>query len=106
MQKKNYYVQFLGKSTRCQRYIFRVPHGERGTVIKVKVFTRRDKDIIKNSELSPGVNTLVRVWVAQSRKVSEGDKMAGRHGNKGIIARILPEEDMPFLKMVLLLMLY
>ena len=75
----------------------RVPHGERGTVIKVKVVTRRDKDIIKNSELSPGVNTLVRVWVAQSRKVSEGDKMAGRHGNKGIIARILPEEDMPFL---------
>ena len=75
----------------------RVPHGERGTVIKIKVVTREDKDA-KNTELSAGVNSLVRVWVAQSRKVSEGDKMAGRHGNKGIIARILPDEDMPFLE--------
>ncbi len=70
----------------------RVPHGERGKVIDVKVFSQDDQD-----ELQPGVNRLVRVWIAQTRKVSEGDKMAGRHGNKGVIARILPEEDMPFL---------
>ncbi|MSQ33927.1 MAG: DNA-directed RNA polymerase subunit beta [Dehalococcoidia bacterium] len=71
----------------------RVPHGERGKVIDVKVFTRE-----KNDELPPGVNQLVRVWVAQKRKISEGDKMAGRHGNKGVIARILPAEDMPYLE--------
>jgi DNA-directed RNA polymerase subunit beta len=70
----------------------RVPHGESGIVVDVKVFTREAGD-----ELSPGVNHLVRVYVAQKRKISEGDKMAGRHGNKGVIARILPEEDMPFL---------
>ncbi|HQE10767.1 MAG TPA: DNA-directed RNA polymerase subunit beta [Bacillota bacterium] len=70
----------------------RVPHGESGIVVDVKVFTREAGD-----ELSPGVNQLVRVYVAQKRKISEGDKMAGRHGNKGVIARILPEEDMPFL---------
>ncbi|KPJ53018.1 MAG: DNA-directed RNA polymerase subunit beta [Dehalococcoidia bacterium DG_18] len=70
----------------------RVPHGEWGKVIDVKEFSR---DSLK--ELSPGVNRLVRVWVAQWRKVSEGDKMSGRHGNKGVIARILPPEDMPFL---------
>ena len=70
----------------------RVPHGEGGTVVDVKVFSRENGD-----ELSPGVNRLVRVYVAQKRKLSEGDKMAGRHGNKGVIARILPEEDMPFL---------
>jgi len=70
----------------------RVPHGESGIVVDVKVFTREEGD-----ELSPGVNQLVRVYVAQKRKISEGDKMAGRHGNKGVIARILPEEDMPFL---------
>lgn len=70
----------------------RVPHGEGGTVVDVKVFSRDNGD-----ELSPGVNRLVRVYVAQKRKISEGDKMAGRHGNKGVIARILPEEDMPFL---------
>ena len=70
----------------------RVPHGERGKVIDVKVLSRKISD-----ELSPGVNTLVRVWIAQTRKISEGDKMAGRHGNKGVISRILPEEDMPFL---------
>jgi len=69
----------------------RLPHGERGKVVDVKVFTRED------SELMPGVNKLVRVSVAQKRKVSEGDKMAGRHGNKGVIAKILPQEDMPFL---------
>ncbi|MEX2356578.1 MAG: DNA-directed RNA polymerase subunit beta [Thermaerobacterales bacterium] len=70
----------------------RVPHGESGIVVDVKVFSREAGD-----ELSPGVNQLVRVYVAQKRKVSEGDKMAGRHGNKGVIAKILPEEDMPFL---------
>jgi DNA-directed RNA polymerase subunit beta len=70
----------------------RVPHGESGIVVDVKVFSREEGD-----ELSPGVNQLVRVYVAQKRKISEGDKMAGRHGNKGVIARILPEEDMPFL---------
>jgi DNA-directed RNA polymerase subunit beta len=70
----------------------RVPHGERGIVVDVKVFSRDNKD-----ELSPGVNELVRVYVAQKRKISAGDKMAGRHGNKGVVARILPPEDMPFL---------
>ncbi|NPV44946.1 MAG: DNA-directed RNA polymerase subunit beta [Firmicutes bacterium] len=70
----------------------RVPHGESGIVVDVKVFTRDNGD-----ELPPGVNQLVRVYIAQKRKISEGDKMAGRHGNKGVISRILPEEDMPFL---------
>lgn len=70
----------------------RVPHGESGRVVEVKVFSRENGD-----ELPPGVNRLVRVYVAQKRKISVGDKMAGRHGNKGVISRILPEEDMPFL---------
>ncbi len=70
----------------------RVPHGESGIIVDVKVFTREQGD-----ELSPGVNQLVQVYIAQKRKISEGDKMAGRHGNKGVISRILPEEDMPFL---------
>ncbi|NPV30113.1 MAG: DNA-directed RNA polymerase subunit beta [Firmicutes bacterium] len=70
----------------------RVPHGESGRVVDVKVFSRE-----KGDELPPGVNQLVRVYVAQKRKISVGDKMAGRHGNKGVISRILPEEDMPFL---------
>ncbi|WP_449241295.1 DNA-directed RNA polymerase subunit beta [Desulfoscipio gibsoniae] len=70
----------------------RVPHGEAGKVVDVKVFARDNGD-----ELPPGVNQLVRVYIAQKRKISEGDKMAGRHGNKGVVARILPEEDMPFL---------
>ncbi|HHU61138.1 MAG TPA: DNA-directed RNA polymerase subunit beta [Natronincola sp.] len=70
----------------------RVPHGEGGIVVDVRVFTREDGD-----ELSPGVNKLVRCYVAQKRKISEGDKMAGRHGNKGVISRIMPVEDMPFL---------
>ncbi len=70
----------------------KVPHGESGKVIGVRVFSREDGD-----ELAPGVNQLVRVYVAQKRKISDGDKLAGRHGNKGVIARILPEEDMPFL---------
>ena len=70
----------------------RAPHGQDGIVVDVKVFTRENGD-----ELPPGVNYLVRVYIAQKRKISQGDKMAGRHGNKGVIARILPEEDMPFL---------
>jgi DNA-directed RNA polymerase subunit beta len=70
----------------------RVPHGESGRVVNVKVFSRENGD-----ELPPGVNRLVRVYVAQKRKISVGDKMAGRHGNKGVISRILPQEDMPFL---------
>lgn len=70
----------------------RVPHGESGIVVDVKVFTRENGD-----ELPPGVNQLVRVYIAQKRKISVGDKMAGRHGNKGVISRILPEEDMPYL---------
>ncbi|GAA0177945.1 DNA-directed RNA polymerase subunit beta [Clostridium sediminicola] len=70
----------------------RVPHGEAGIIVDVKIFTRENGD-----ELPPGVNELVRCYIAQKRKISVGDKMAGRHGNKGVISRILPEEDMPFL---------
>ncbi len=70
----------------------KVPHGEKGKVVAVKVFTREAGD-----ELSPGVNQLVRVYVAQKRKITVGDKMAGRHGNKGVISKILPQEDMPYL---------
>ncbi len=70
----------------------RVPHGESGTIVDVKVFTRENSD-----ELGPGVNKVIRVYIAQKRKISVGDKMAGRHGNKGVISRILPEEDMPFM---------
>ena len=70
----------------------RVPHGEGGIVVDVKIFTRENKD-----ELSPGVNEMVRIYIAQKRKISVGDKMAGRHGNKGVVSRILREEDMPFL---------
>ncbi|WP_432291618.1 DNA-directed RNA polymerase subunit beta [Clostridium baratii] len=70
----------------------RVPHGEAGIIVDIKVFTRENGD-----ELNPGVNELVRCYIAQKRKISVGDKMAGRHGNKGVISRVLPEEDMPFL---------
>ena len=70
----------------------RVPHGEGGIVVDVKTFTRENKD-----ELSPGVNEMVRIYIAQKRKISVGDKMSGRHGNKGVVSRILREEDMPFL---------
>ncbi len=70
----------------------RVPHGEYGIVVDVKVFTRENSD-----ELSPGVNMVVRVYIAQKRKLQVGDKMAGRHGNKGVVSRILPQEDMPYL---------
>ena len=70
----------------------RLPHGQSGIVVDVKIFTRENKD-----EMSPGVNKLVRVYVAQKRKLGVGDKMAGRHGNKGVVSRVLPREDMPFL---------
>ena len=70
----------------------RVPHGEAGIIVDVKVFDRSN-----SSELSPGVNVVVRCYIAQKRKISVGDKMAGRHGNKGVVSRVLPEEDMPFL---------
>ena len=84
---------FGEKSRDVKDTSLRVPHGERGKVIDVKVLDRRN-----TNELSPGVNEAVRVWIAQTRKISIGDKMAGRHGNKGVIARILPTEDMPFLE--------
>ena len=70
----------------------RVPHGESGIIVDIKVFTRENA-----AELPAGVNMLVRCYIAQKRKISVGDKMAGRHGNKGVISRILPQEDMPFL---------
>ncbi len=70
----------------------RVPHGEAGIIVDVKVFTRENGD-----EMPPGVNQIVRCYIAQKRKISVGDKMAGRHGNKGVVSRVLPEEDMPFL---------
>ena len=70
----------------------KVPHGEAGIIVDVKTFTRENGD-----ELAPGVNKVVRVYIAQKRKISVGDKMAGRHGNKGVVSRILPQEDMPFL---------
>ena len=83
---------FGDKSRDVRDTSLRVPHGEDGIIVDVKVFSRGD-----NSELPPGVNQIVRVYVAQKRKISVGDKMAGRHGNKGVISRILPVEDMPFL---------
>ncbi len=70
----------------------KVPHGEQGTIVDVKIFTRENSD-----ELAPGVNQVIRVYIAQKRKISVGDKMAGRHGNKGVVSRILPVEDMPFM---------
>ena len=84
---------FGEKSRDVKDTSLRVPHGERGKVISVKVMERRNKD-----DVAPGVNEAVRVWIAQSRKMSVGDKMAGRHGNKGVVARILPAEDMPYLE--------
>ena len=83
---------FGEKSRDVKDTSLRVPHGERGKIIDVKVLTRENRD-----DLSPGVNQAVRVWIAQTRKISVGDKMAGRHGNKGVVARILPEEDMPYM---------
>jgi len=83
---------FGEKSRDVKDTSLRMPHGERGKVVDVKVFTRED-----NSDLSAGVETMVRVSVAQRRKITAGDKMAGRHGNKGVVSRVVPEEDMPFL---------
>ncbi len=83
---------FGEKSREVRDTSLRVPHGEGGVVVDVKIFTRANKD-----ELSPGVNKLVRVYIAQKRKISIGDKMAGRHGNKGVVSRILPVADMPFM---------
>ena len=84
---------FGEKSRDVKDTSLRVPHGERGKVIDVKVLSRENKD-----DLNPGVKEAVRVWIAQTRKISVGDKMAGRHGNKGVVARILPEEDMPYME--------
>ncbi|MCL2821762.1 MAG: DNA-directed RNA polymerase subunit beta, partial [Firmicutes bacterium] len=83
---------FGDKAKEVRDTSMRVPHGAGGIVVDVKVFTRANKD-----EMNPGVNKLVRVYIAQKRKISVGDKMAGRHGNKGVISRILPQEDMPFM---------
>jgi len=84
---------FKEKAREVRDTSLKVPHGEGGKVIDVKTFSREGGD-----DLSPGVNELVRVYVAKKRKIAEGDKLAGRHGNKGVIARIVPEEDMPFLE--------
>ena len=83
---------FAEKARDVRDNSLRVPHGEGGRVVDVKVFDRE-----KGDELPPGANTVIRVYVAQKRKISVGDKLAGRHGNKGIVSRILPKEDMPFL---------
>ena len=84
---------FGEKSRDVKDTSLRVPHGERGKVIDVKILNRANRD-----DLPPGVNEAVRVWIAQTRKISVGDKMAGRHGNKGVVSRILPVEDMPYLE--------
>ncbi len=84
---------FGEKSRDVKDTSLRMPHGERGKVVEVKVFTRED-----NADLSAGVDTMVRVSVAQRRKITSGDKMAGRHGNKGVVSRVVPVEDMPFLE--------
>ena len=83
---------FGEKSREVRDTSLRVPHGEEGTIVDVKVFTRETSE-----ELGPGVNQSIRIYIATKRKISVGDKMSGRHGNKGVISRILPEEDMPFL---------
>jgi DNA-directed RNA polymerase subunit beta len=83
---------FGEKSLDVRNTSLRVPHGDRGKVIKTKIFSRENND-----ELPPGVNKLVRVYIAQRRKIQEGDKMAGRHGNKGVISKIVPIEDVPFM---------
>jgi DNA-directed RNA polymerase subunit beta len=86
-------VIFGEKSRDVKDTSLRMPHGERGKVVDVKVFTRED-----NADLSAGVDMMVRVSVAQRRKITAGDKMAGRHGNKGVVSRVVPPEDMPFLE--------
>ena len=83
---------FGEKSREVRDTSLKVPHGEAGTVVDIKVFTRENSE-----ELAPGVNQVIRCYIATKRKISVGDKMAGRHGNKGVISRILPEEDMPYL---------
>ena len=83
---------FGDKAREVRDTSLRVPHGEFGIIVDVKIFTRENRD-----ELSPGVNQMVRVYIAQKRKIQVGDKMAGRHGNKGVVSRVLPEADMPFL---------
>ena len=83
---------FGEKSREVRDTSLKVPHGEAGTIVDVKIFTRDNSD-----ELGPGVNQIIRCYIATKRKISVGDKMSGRHGNKGVISRILPEEDMPFL---------
>lgn len=83
---------FGEKSREVRDTSLRVPHGEAGTIVDVKIFTRDNSD-----ELGPGVNQIIRCYIATKRKISVGDKMAGRHGNKGVISRVLPEEDMPFM---------
>ena len=83
---------FGGKAREVRDTSLRVPHGEAGTIVDVKIFTRDNSD-----ELGPGVNQIIRCYIATKRKISVGDKMAGRHGNKGVISRVLPEEDMPFM---------
>jgi DNA-directed RNA polymerase subunit beta len=83
---------FGEKSRDVKDTSLRMPHGERGKVVDVKVFTRED-----NTDLAAGVDMMVRVSVAQRRKITAGDKMAGRHGNKGVVSRVVAEEDMPFL---------
>ena len=83
---------FGDKAREVRDTSLRVPHGEFGIIVDIKIFTRENRD-----ELSPGVNQMVRVYIAQKRKIQVGDKMAGRHGNKGVVSRVLPEEDMPFL---------
>src|SRR5699024_4518698 len=83
---------FGEKASEVHDTSLRVPHGAGGIVHDVRIFNRADGD-----ELKPGVNQLIRVYIVQKRKISEGDKMAGRHGNKGVISKLLPEEDMPYL---------
>ena len=84
---------FGEKSREVRDTSLRVPHGEYGIIVDVKIFTKENSD----DELAPGVNKVVRCYIAQKRKIQVGDKMAGRHGNKGVVSRVLPEEDMPFL---------
>ena len=84
---------FKEKAREVRDTSLKVPHGEGGKVIDVKIFSRENND-----ELPPSVNQLVRVYVAKKRKIAEGDKLAGRHGNKGVISKIVPEEDMPYLE--------
>src|SRR5699024_2664859 len=91
-EERLFHAIFGEKAREVRDTSLRVPHGAGGIVLDVKIFNRADGD-----ELPPGVNQLVRAYIVQKRKIHEGDKMAGRHGNKGVISKILPEEDMPFL---------